>query len=88
VQPGETFEYRFVLTDAGTYWYHSHTNETVQLERGLYGALVVLGVDEPTFDVDRILVLDDVKLNRKRQIAGNRAVRSPLGTRGRRARDQ
>jgi len=70
VQPGETFEYRFVLTDAGTYWYHSHTNETVQLERGLYGALVVLGVDEPTFDVDRILVLDDVKLNRKRQIAG------------------
>jgi len=70
VQPGETFEYRFTLTDAGTYWYHSHTNETVQLERGLYGALVVLGVDEPTFDVDRILVLDDVKLNRKGQIAG------------------
>ena len=70
VQPGETFEYRFTLTDAGTYWYHSHTNETVQLERGLYGALVVLGDDEPAFDADRILVLDDVKLNRKRQIAG------------------
>ena len=70
VQPGETFEYRFTLTDAGTYWYHSHTNETVQLERGLYGALIVLGVDEPTFDVDRILVLDDVKLDRKGQIAG------------------
>jgi FtsP/CotA-like multicopper oxidase with cupredoxin domain len=69
VQPGETFEYRFVLPDAGTYWYHSHSNETVQLERGLYGALVVLGPDEPTFDVDRILVLDDVKLNRKQQIA-------------------
>ncbi len=68
VQPGETFEYRFVLTDAGTYWYHSHTNETVQLERGLYGAIVVLGPDEPTFDADRVLVLDDVKLNRK-QIA-------------------
>ncbi len=69
VQPGETFEYRFVLPDAGTYWYHSHSNETVQLERGLYGALIVLGHDEPTFDAERILVLDDVKLNRKQQIA-------------------
>src|SRR5688500_6887972 len=31
VQPGETFEYRFVLPDAGTFWYHPHTNETAQL---------------------------------------------------------
>ena len=31
------FEYRFVVPDAGTFWYHSHTNETEQLERGLYG---------------------------------------------------
>ena len=43
VEPGETFEYRFVVPDAGTYWYHSHTNETEQLERGLYGGLVVRG---------------------------------------------
>jgi FtsP/CotA-like multicopper oxidase with cupredoxin domain len=41
VGPGETFEYRFVVPDAGTYWYHSHANETEQLERGLYGALIV-----------------------------------------------
>lgn len=69
VQPGETFEYRFVLPDAGTYWYHSHSNETVQIERGLYGALVVLAHDEPQLDVERLLVLDDVKLDRTRQIA-------------------
>jgi FtsP/CotA-like multicopper oxidase with cupredoxin domain len=69
VQPGETFEYRFVALDAGTYWYHSHANETVQCERGLYGALVVEGDDEPVFDADRVLVLDDVKLDRKGQIA-------------------
>ena len=43
VQPGETFTYRFRLPDAGTFWYHSHFNETVQLERGLYGALIVRG---------------------------------------------
>lgn len=37
---GETFIYRLELPDAGTFWYHPHTNATVQLERGLYGALV------------------------------------------------
>jgi FtsP/CotA-like multicopper oxidase with cupredoxin domain len=69
VPPGGRFEYRFVLQDAGTFWYHSHANETVQVERGLYGALVVLGSDEPVFDADRLLVLDDVKLDRNGHIA-------------------
>ena len=62
VEPGGTFEYRFVVPDAGTYWYHSHTNETEQLERGLYGGLIVRGPDEPTFDGERTLILDDLKL--------------------------
>jgi FtsP/CotA-like multicopper oxidase with cupredoxin domain len=69
VQPGETFEYWFVLPDAGTFWYHPHTNETVQLEKGLYGALVVRGQDEPQLDRERVLVLDDLKLDRKDDIA-------------------
>src|SRR6266498_5122676 len=63
VQPGETFEYRFVVPDAGTFWYHSHVNETEQLERGLYGALTVRGPDEPTLDRERVLLLDDLKLD-------------------------
>jgi FtsP/CotA-like multicopper oxidase with cupredoxin domain len=63
VQPGETFTYRFRLPDAGTFWYHSHSNETVQMERGLYGALVVHGAGEPTLDRERVLVLDDVTLD-------------------------
>ena len=41
VQPGEEFEYRFIVPDAGTFWYHSHVNETAQMERGMYGALIV-----------------------------------------------
>ena len=69
VLPGESFEYRFLLPDAGTFWYHSHANETVQIERGLYGALIVLGDDEAAFDADRVLVLDDLKLDRKGRIA-------------------
>jgi FtsP/CotA-like multicopper oxidase with cupredoxin domain len=69
VQPGESFTYRFKLLDAGTFWYHPHANETVQLERGLYGALIVRGDGEPELDREEVLVLDDVKLDRKRRIA-------------------
>lgn len=69
VAPGETFTYRFRLPDAGTFWYHPHMNETVQLERGLYGALVVRDDDEPVLDVERVFVLDDVKLGRDGLIA-------------------
>lgn len=68
IGPGESFTYRFRLPDAGTFWYHPHSNEVVQLERGLYGALVVRGPNEPQLDADRVLVIDDVALDRKGQI--------------------
>jgi FtsP/CotA-like multicopper oxidase with cupredoxin domain len=69
VEPGGEFEYRFVVPDAGTYWYHSHTNETEQLERGLYGALVVRGPDEPELDAERTLLFDDLKLGPEGDVA-------------------
>jgi FtsP/CotA-like multicopper oxidase with cupredoxin domain len=68
VAPGETFTYRFRLPDAGTFWYHPHINETVQLERGLYGALIVRGPDGPQLDREQVLVLDDVALDRDARI--------------------
>ena len=68
IEPGATFTYRFTLPDAGTFWYHPHMNETVQLERGLYGAIVVRGEGEPRLDAERVLVLDDVALDRHGQI--------------------
>jgi FtsP/CotA-like multicopper oxidase with cupredoxin domain len=68
VEPGGSFQYRFRPLTAATYWYHSHVNAAVQVEQGLYGALVVrdpardrkLGLpeDELTLVVDDIL-LDD-----------------------------
>lgn len=64
VQPGETFEYRFVLPDAGTYWYHPHFNEPTQLERGLYGALIVEDPYDPKVDNDRLFLIDDMKLTK------------------------
>ena len=58
IKPGESFTYDFVPPDAGTYWFHPHVG--MQLDRGLYGALVVEARDE-TLDYDReaVLVLDD-----------------------------
>ena len=69
VAPGESFEYRFTVPDAGTFWYHSHHNETVQMERGLYGALIVRDPDEPAVDAERVLMLDDVRLDRRGDFA-------------------
>jgi FtsP/CotA-like multicopper oxidase with cupredoxin domain len=62
IQPGEEFEYRFVVPDSGTFWYHSHFNETHQMERGMYGALIVEDDTEPVFDADKVLMIDDIKL--------------------------
>jgi len=41
VLPGQTFTYRFVAVDAGTYWYHSHQLSHEQVKKGLYGVLVI-----------------------------------------------
>lgn len=62
IAAGETFEYKFQVPDAGTFWYHSHHNETNQVERGMYGAIVIEDKTDPVFDEERVLVFDDMKL--------------------------
>ncbi len=62
VQPGEIFQYRFVLPDSGTFWYHSHYNETEQLERGLYGGIIIEDENDPKVDGEKIFLIDDMKL--------------------------
>jgi FtsP/CotA-like multicopper oxidase with cupredoxin domain len=63
IEPGEVFEYRFIVPDAGTFWYHAHTNETVQMERGMYGAIIVDGETDPVVDGEKIFMIDDMKLD-------------------------
>ncbi len=41
VPVGGRFIYRFKVEDAGTYWYHSHQDSSVQIPGGLFGALIV-----------------------------------------------
>ncbi|WP_036479673.1 multicopper oxidase family protein [Nitratireductor basaltis] len=63
VQPGSSFEYRFQVPDAGTFWYHAHEQSWEQVARGLYGALIV---DEEQVvlppEQDISLVVDDWRL--------------------------
>jgi FtsP/CotA-like multicopper oxidase with cupredoxin domain len=59
VKPGETFTYEFSADVAGTYWYHSHQESSKQVDKGLYGALIVLPKDQPRPDRDYTLILDE-----------------------------
>lgn len=69
VKPGGKFDYELKLLDAGTFWYHSHVDEGVQMEHGLYGAIVVRAADEPHFDAEGVVMLDDLTLGPDGQIA-------------------
>ena len=63
IPSGGDFTYDFTTDDAGTFWYHPHVRGDVQIERGLYGMVVVSGGPPIPVDADRAFVLDDVKLS-------------------------
>jgi FtsP/CotA-like multicopper oxidase with cupredoxin domain len=63
IESGATFEYDFVAKDAGTYWYHPHTDSSAQVGQGLYGAIVVEDPNDPKeFGDDLVLVVSDAGL--------------------------
>ncbi len=58
IRSGSTFTYDFKVPVSGTYWYHSHSS--AQLDRGMYGPLIVDPKREPlSYDREVVLVLDD-----------------------------
>lgn len=59
IMPRSTFPYEFDLTQAGTYWYHSHS--AYQEEDGVYGPIVIdpAGADPVAYDREHVLVLSD-----------------------------
>ncbi|WP_044795728.1 multicopper oxidase family protein [Bacillus cereus] len=58
VEPGKSFTYEFEANVPGTYWYHSYQDSVNQLDRGLYGALIVEDTKEK-YDKDYTLMLDE-----------------------------
>lgn len=71
IEPGARFVYEFDVPDAGTYWYHSHLHSAEQLERGLYGPLIVEEPKPIRVDRDITWVLDDWRLTRDGRISDN-----------------
>src|SRR5947199_1372705 len=68
VQPGETFVYEFTPKDAGTFWFHPHVRSSEQIERGLFGALIVEDAQPSPYSQDVLWVLDDWLLTPQGQI--------------------
>jgi FtsP/CotA-like multicopper oxidase with cupredoxin domain len=57
VAPGASFDYRFTVPDAGTFWYRALRRD--QQERGLYGALIVEEPAPQPVDRDQLLLFAD-----------------------------
>ena len=68
IPPGGTFTYRFVPKDAGTFWFHPHVRGAEQVERGLYGVLVVEDTEAHPYHREQVWVLDDWRLGADGQI--------------------
>jgi FtsP/CotA-like multicopper oxidase with cupredoxin domain len=69
VESGAEFRYEFELRDAGTYWYHPHTDSSAQVGRGLYGAFIVEDPNDPKeFGDDLVLLLSDMGLNEQGEL--------------------
>jgi len=68
IEPGESFVYEFTPKDPGTYWFHPHVRGAEQLERGLYGALIVEDAKPAPYIRDIVWILDDWRLTKDEQI--------------------
>ena len=83
IQPGESFTYNFKTDDDALFWYHPHVRPYDQVEKGLYGALLVknpqleaslgtLGIDE------HIVMFDDILLDANDQVVPAFSFTDPL----------
>lgn len=68
VAPGGSFVYEFTPKDAGTFWFHPHVRSSEQVERGLYGVLIVEDATPPAYTQDVVWLVDDWLLDGGGQI--------------------
>ena len=55
IAPGETFTYRFPISQSGTYWFHSHSG--FQEPDGAYGAIIIEPEGREPYRYDREYVI-------------------------------
>ena len=68
IKPGESFVYEFTPKDAGTFWFHPHIRSSEQIERGLFGTLIVEDEYSDKYNQDKVFVLDDWRLTQDAQV--------------------
>ncbi|MGI8515527.1 MAG: multicopper oxidase family protein [Acidimicrobiia bacterium] len=62
IPPGDSFDYEFDVQQAGTFFYHSHSDVDRQQALGLYGALIIDPTDPsetPAYDQELIIQLQE-----------------------------
>ncbi|MGI9078139.1 MAG: multicopper oxidase domain-containing protein [Gemmatimonadaceae bacterium] len=59
IAPGDSFIVRMTPDRAGTFIYHTHVDETIQLSSGLYGALIVLEKGAKRDTTERLFLMGD-----------------------------
>lgn len=59
IMPGESFTYEFVAKESGTHWYHCHVQTSLHQDMGMYGALIIEEKDEPVWDKEFIMMVDE-----------------------------
>lgn len=58
ILPGESFVFKFLIRQHGTYWYHSHTHS--QEQKGVFGAIIIHPKKKlVNYDKDVVVVLSD-----------------------------
>ena len=58
IAPGQSFTFEFPIIQTGTYWYHSHSD--LQVQRGIYGAIILREKDQPPNSIqDEIVLFSD-----------------------------
>jgi FtsP/CotA-like multicopper oxidase with cupredoxin domain len=62
IEPGESFVYEFTPKDPGTFWFHPHVRGSEQVEKGLYGVLIVEDPEDPEYTQDVVWVVDDWRI--------------------------
>lgn len=69
VAAGGSFTYEFTVPDAGTFWFHPHMGTIEQIDRGMYGAIIVTEAEPPKFTAERLYMIDDIRLEGNGQIS-------------------
>lgn len=71
IPPNESYEYRYKVVQAGTYWYHSHS--FLQEQSGVYGPLIIDPMDGEPFKYERdyAVVLSDWSFEKPEDIFRN-----------------